>query len=373
MSVKRTIVVLLLILTLLFGGCGDGKEAEAPAAVVSVREYESKANGLSFSYPVGWTVQESGSAITITSVAGLDCGAAIVDITNQVELFLAGHGDLIASVEALMQKNAALFAGGSTLESYAPNVTVAQNGSVVGVATFSYQQGGKTYDCQLAVTQFGGRVLLDVFGRDRNAEKAAELDSMYESTIASLQLNGTEGVLTPADLTELGFPEAPYGCYRYYNPVSGQFLIIPETYSIFSKPYDRQVVLYSEDYGMIVTQNWTDRFYELYSSNGGDLEQCYAVYLDECLDVAETVLGRQVAYRNFKYDTTVIRKELIKARFYIDLDWGEVRCFAELAARGTDDQYVQGTFVMSYTYDVNAAIDASNVVMGYSEIVFPLS
>ncbi|HWR23453.1 MAG TPA: hypothetical protein VN366_08245, partial [Feifaniaceae bacterium] len=215
-----------------------------------------------------------------------------------------------------------------------------------------------------------GRVLLDVFGRERNAEKAAELDGMYESIIASLQVTGTEGALTPADLTELGFPEAPDGCYSYYNPITGQFLIIPNEIDILSGPYDSQVLLHNADYGLLVTGNWTDRFSAIYES--GTIEQCYAAYLGECLDIVETVFNQQLIYRDLKYLSGSDYGELIKASFYIDPDGTAVRCFAELATRGSNDQYVQGTFTVSDP-DNKAARAAFNVVMGNSQIVFVLS
>lgn len=373
-AIKRALLPLLLVLLLLLCACGDKQKEVAsptPAPEVTVRKYTSEANGLSFSYPVGWTIQESGSSIAITSVAGLDCGGVLVDITHEVELFLAGHGDIASSVEALMQKHALLFTGGSPLNDYTPKVNIAQDGSVAGAVVFSYQDDGKTYEGQLAISQFGGRVLLDLFGRERGAQKAAELDAMYESIILSLQLSGTEGTLAPADLSELGFPEAPDGCYSYYNPITGQFLTVPDELDVISAPYEDKVVLYNNDYGLMVTENWTDRFNEVYASTG-DLKQCYAEFLSECLEVVETVFGQKVVYRDFKYQPGGNSGELVRASFYIDPDGTPIRCFAEIAARGSDNQYAQGTLVIYSAINEKAGKTLFNSAMDNSAIEFPL-
>ncbi len=367
---KRLLLSAVLALALLMTACGGGKEAAAtPAPALAVRGYDSRANGIAFEYPAGWSVQESGRVLTIAPASGAaDCGAVIADITKEMQLFLAGHGDLISSAEALMKRHATLFVGDAELQNY-QSAAASAGGEVAGSASFLFEDGGRVYTCAMEVTQTGGRVMLTLFGKGGGTEeKNAELDGLYAGLIESLRLFGTEGELVPADLTELGFPEVEEGYYAYYNPITGQFLTIPERCDVASGPYDSQVVIYSADHGLLITGNWTARFNEIYDSTNGDLQQCYAVFVAECIEAAEAVFGQKLLYRDMTYQTDSNYGELIKAVFYVDPDGVPTRCFAELAVRG---DFIQGRFNIYNPENEQAGRKLFNGIMDTSLITFP--
>ena len=372
---KRVLLPFGLAFALLLSACGGEKEAAVstpaptPAAALSVRQYDSRANGISFEYPAGWSVAESGRTITIAPASGAaDCGAVIADITREMQLFLAGHGDLISSVEALMKRHATLFVGDAELQNYQSSAASA-GGEVFGSASFLFEDGGRVYTCSLEVTQTGGRVMLALFGRGGGTdEKNAELDGLYAGLTESLRLLGTEGELVPADLTELGFPPAEEGRFTYYNPITGQFLTIPEECDVSSGPYDSQVVIYSADHGLMITSNWTEPFNEIYDATNGDLQQCFAAFVAECIEAAEGLFGQKLLYRDVKFQTDSYYGELIKAAFYVDPDGESTRCFAELSARG---DFVQGTFIIYNPENEEAGRVLFNSIMGTSLITFP--
>lgn len=381
----RFISVCLLCLALVpaLAGCGGGGAASAPEmsiressasaepaqAAAATKTYRSEANSLSFDYPANWTVSEDANVVTVLSAAEEDCGAVFADISYEISLFLAGRGDLETSVRALMRKYAETLAGGAALENYSPTVSVTGSNEIVAEATFSYKpSGGGGNAAYIGITQVGGRVILDLFTAS-GSSPATAVDA-YKAIVDSLTLTNYDVPLGPANLSDLGFPEAPQGFYRFYNPVTGQFFIYPDDWELTSTTNDDFVALVNEYGAIMLMQNWTEDFYPIYNNNGNDIEECFDQFLIECADVLEGAYG-QVRYSGFQYMSPK-GNELIKAPFNYTLKNGNTgRCFAELSKRpmgGTD--YIQGTMAL-YRPGDSYSIDMFSIIMDSTIIYYP--
>lgn len=372
----------VLLLPLCLTACGGGAESGGSSRVeISIAEsasepvqqntwpgYESNANGISFSHPENWTVKESGNTITVVSPAELDSAIMLADITYETTLFLAGHGDLETSIDSLMGKYADMLVEGATMENYTYNWDIDDNGEMVSTCSFTYQDGG-SYKGNVVVDQVGGRVFLIAYLCPDT--RKAETDPIYNQIHQSVLLDNTDVPLEAANLTDLGFPEAPAGFYRFYNPVTGQFFMYPDDWDLVTSPHDSYVMLYNDRGAVMITENWTDRFYEIYNSNGKDEKECFDYFLDECDSVLQEFWEEQPRYSGFQYLTTK-NQELIKGAFDYTVGEGTGRCFAELGVRPFNgDDKIQGTMCM-YRGGDQYSIDLFSVIMDSTVIYYPV-
>jgi hypothetical protein len=378
---------LLLAGAILLSGCNDKSQQAAPTQVPSevqdeasnapapglVRqeaqtftEFISPSLDLGFEYPGGWSVEESTNSALITSPASENITIAIADISYEVSLFLAGHGDMETSIEALVHKYTDSVAG-ATLSNYEYSFNEA-NGNIQAKNSFTYSLDGSNYRGLVDVEQGGSRVFLSlVLSPDDNRWEDAL--AAYHHLNATFYAGGTEGTLQSANLTELGFPEAPSGFYRYYNPVTGQFFFYPIDWTITSPPYDASVMLSNEYGAIMITQNWTDTFFAYYN-NGYDLEECFDIYLDEVASGIQAMFGETPRYHDYRR-MEVKNQELIKATFNYTVSAGTGRAFAELGSREMNgEEYVQATIAM-YRADDSYSIDMFSIIMDSTLIYFP--
>lgn len=378
---KRQLKILPFIFAcLLFvSGCdvaGTGKEAPGAAETsVASSVYQSEYNGLSFSYPSDWTVEEQGVNFTITAPNGYDAAIVLVDATYQMSLYLAGYGDLTSSSEAILYKYANFTANGDVLTSYDPRVELAADGSVSGDALFSFGAGSVSYSGLVGITQHGGRVLIDLHMSGSDTSYTSEqLQSFSMLVLDSLALDHTDVPLEPADLTELGFPAAPVGMNNYYNPATGYFLQYPDGCTALSSPYADTVVIHHEaSNSFLIAVNWTDTFNTEYERSGRDLEACYNMFLFEMSDVLSTVFDAQPDFVNFKVQPGGDNGELYRGTFTTSTSNGvQGDSFAEISTRG---DYVQGIFYLygderDSVYGMQAR-NAFNAVLDTTMIVYP--
>ncbi|MCL2035681.1 MAG: hypothetical protein FWG94_13275 [Oscillospiraceae bacterium] len=385
---KKTAVILAIVLafSMILAGCNDKeKPAEpvtdlktpaqnspqtpaAPATPVNIT-YNSSGLAISFEHPENWNVEENGNMVFVSSPPASDSMIVIADITYEVELFLAGHGDLENSVEALVDKYQSLVTQNSTLTSYEYNWDQSGGGNIQAKANFTYTTTAGIYKGLVDVEQLGGRVFLSITVGP-NDGRADELAEVYGHLNATFVAQYTDRQLQPADLSDLGFPEPPRGFERFYSPVSGQYFIFPSDWTLVSNPHDSTVILVNDRGALMLTTNWTETFFEHYNSNGNDLEDCFDEFLLECAEALEMIYGEVPRYHDFAPMRTE-NQELIKATFNYTVSSGTGRAFAELGYRESGGQeFVQATLCL-YKAGDSYSIDMFSIIMDSTHILFP--
>jgi hypothetical protein len=320
-------------------------------------------NGVSFEYPSDWSLEEESNGVILAAPDG-DSAIMIADITYEVSLFLAGHGDLESSVDALINKYADRLAGDSVKEEYEYTWNQLENGNIKANAVFTYNANQGMVD----VEQIGGRVFLSVVITPAGDQAAAA--ETYRNLNGTFFAEGTDGALAPADLTELGFPEPPSGFNQFYSPVTGQYFIYPNDWTVINNIYDDCVMLANDQGALMLTENWTKQFEAEYYDNAGDLESCFSLFLDECAGALETRYGEYPSYSDFDLLATE-NQELIKAAFNYDVSEGTGRCFAELGSRMFNDkEYIQATLAL-YKPGDQYSIDMFSIIMDSIMIYYP--
>lgn len=394
-----SIIVVFTIICTIFASCGDSSVSDSAADKrdienkiansIASKENENQQsqdltptyefishtsvyNDMYFDYPSDWVLSEDENVIILYSEYE-DAAIMLVDISYEITLFLAGHGDMETSVLALMDKYSDFLAAEGIIDTYTPDITISSDGEVIGETVFSYTMpDGTVYYATIGITQVGGRVIMDLLSYSdlNNDDEAEYIYDMYLSVIESVEVGGTDYELTPANLSDLGLPEAPAGFERFYSPVSGQFFIYPDTWEIVTTPYDYYVMIYNDSGAIMITENWTDSFYDIYNSNGNDEVECFDYFLEECAGVVESFNDWEPDYYDFEYMTPE-NQELIKATFNYDVPGATGRCFAEFGVRTSDDiDYIQGTLCM-YAPGDSYSIDMFSIIMDSTLIYFP--
>lgn len=333
------------------------------------RQFTSTGLDLSFEYPGDWSVEEGGNSVIVTSPANQNCAIMIADISYEVSLFLAGRGDMENSIDALVDKYADSLAGDSTKGNYDYSWDQTDSGNIQAKASFTYSAGSGTYQGLVDVEQIGSRVFLSaVISPDDNRREAAS--AAYGNLNATFQADGTGGTLEPANLSDLGFPVPPRGFEQFYSPVTGQYFIYPDDWTMVNNVHDSSVILVNDSGALMLTENWTDTFFEHYNSNGNDLEDCFDEFLIECEGALETIYGEVPRYRDFQLMSTK-NQELIKATFNYTVSAGTGRCFAELGVREFGGkEYVQATLCL-YKVGDSYSIDLFSIIMDSIMIYYP--
>lgn len=387
MKTRLSIILLILAITciLSLAGC-DTKKPQNPAPPVTEESskpglaatpspsepiaigFESNAMDISFNYPSDWSVEESGNSVMIASPADQNSAIMIVDISYEVSLFLAGHGDMESSIDALIDKYSDMLSGNATKENYDYFWDQSESGNIQAKASFDCNSTIGRINGVVDVEQVGGRVFLSVCIAPSGSTQAVEF--VYGELNKSFSAGGTDGALEPADLSALGFPEAPSGFERFYSPVTGQFFIYPWDWNVVNNVHDDSVILFNEKGALMISENRTDKFFERYNSNGNDVEDCFDDFLDECAGALETIYQETPRYHDFQYGSTK-NEELIKATFNYTVKQGTGRCFAEFGVREFEGQeYVQATLCL-YKVGDSYSIDMFSIIMDSTVIYYP--
>jgi hypothetical protein len=373
---KKSFLALALALTLVLAlaGCGDkadsdpgdtkpGLVADSPAGglqpAASTEQFSSDALALSFAYPGDWALEEEGQIITISAPSGQGSVILIADVTYETSLMLAGYGDAEASIDAMLDKYAGKLCGDASMENY-DYTWDETDGQLRASASFTFGANSGFVD----VDQVGSRVFLSAV-----ASPAASFDtalSIYSELNGTFAAQNTDGDLPIANLSDLGFPEAPSGFDRFYSPITGQFFFYPSQWYIHSSPHDDAIIIYNDSGAIMITENWTESFYELYNANGNDEVACFDSFLNECAATVESYNEWTPDYYDFEYLATE-NQELIKAVFNYDVPGGTGRCFAEFGVReglneGDTTDYIQGTLCM-YAPGDSYSIDTFSIIM----------
>lgn len=374
MNKKANILAVMMAAMLLLAGCKDKADKveveDQPESVAqeqpTAQSFTSNKKDISFEYPTGWAVKEDSNMVIVSAPEDLAGAIIMADITYEVSLFLAGHGNMENSVNALAEKYALIACGSDAMESYSYNWQTGENGDIRATAAFSF--GGMLLGF-VDIEQVGSRVFLSI-SIAPNDERQDAISTAYTDINTSFNPGDTSGSLEPANLSDLGFAEAPSGFERFYNPVTGQFFMFPSDWQLASTGNDDYVALVNEYGAIMLMRNWTDEFYNIYNNNGNDISDCFDYFLDDCASELESLWG-PLKYSGFQYMTPE-GYELIKAPFnYTVQDGSTGRCFAELAQRpwdGTD--YIQGTMAL-YKPGDSYSIDMFSVIMDTTLILYP--
>ncbi len=380
--------VLILTILALLAGCGGGEPESSsgvPLRLPSSSAVSSSSaaptvpetpeidyfdsNGVSFEYPYGWLAEDDGRFITLNSPAELNCSILMTDISYEVSLFMAGKGDMEDSIDSLVVKYSDLVTQGAPRENYEYNWQQDDAGEMRATTSFNYDYNGNPYFVFVDVDQVGSRVFLSVCLAPDD-ERQAEMVEAYAAISNSFTADGTEGALAPANLSDLGFPEPPNGFERFYSPVTGQYFIYPDDWNHANNVHDANVILFNDEGALMVTENWTETFFEYYNSNGQDLEDCFSRFLDECAGTLESIYNEVPRYHDFQLMATE-NQELIKATFNYTVSAGTGRCFAELGYREFGgEEYVQATLCL-YRIGDSYSIDLFSIIMDSIIIYYP--
>lgn len=385
MNRKTTAVFLTLAAAaMLLGGCK--KEAAKPVSPATeaaettvsaglarpeasaLKEYYSPDIEVSFQYPGGWSTEEGENFIVLSSPEDEDSAIMIADVSFEISLFLAGGSDMEDAVDALIGKYSDVLSGDAVRDNYEYDWNQDDNGNVRAKAGFNFENDGKNYVGLVDGEQVGGRVFLSVCIAPADERKDAAWE-VYNGLNESFTSGGVDSTLEAADLGALGFPEAPGGYGRLYSPVTGQFLIYPDSCTILTGPEDDGILLANEKGAMMYTENWTKKFNK-YTENGYDAAQCFEEFLTECRGALETICGETPQYQDPVYQNPA-NQELVKAGFDYTISTGTGHCFAELGRRpwdGTD--YVQATMFL-YKPGDRESVNMFNPVTDSSLILFP--
>ncbi len=195
--------VFALVLSLLLAGCGGGKgdviPEESSSSRMSIKSSSSTAPasppepelaaynsaiGISFEYPDDCTVETEGNLIAITAPSEQDYAIIVADISYEVSLFLAGHGDIESSIDALVNKYADALAGDSVKENYEYIWDPSPDGNIRAGARYTYESNGKSYAGTVDAGQVGSRVILGILiapGDDRQEDAKAVYQNLNMS------------------------------------------------------------------------------------------------------------------------------------------------------------------------------------------------
>jgi hypothetical protein len=293
----------------------------------------------------------------------------MTDISYEVSLFMAGKGDMEDSIDSLVVKYSDIVTAGSPRENYEYNWQIDDAGEMRATTNFNYEYNNNPYFVFVDVDQAGSRVFLSICLAPDDDRKN-EMAEVYSGVSGSFSAAGAEGTLEPANLSDLGFPEAPQGFERFYSPVTGQFFVYPSEWNLVNNVHDDSVILFNDEGALMLTENWTETFFERYNSNGNDMEDCFSGFLDECAGALEQIYGEVPAYHDFQLMATE-NQELIKATFNYTVAEGTGRCFAELGYREFDGkEYVQATLCL-YKIGDSYSIDLFSIIMDSIVIYYP--